>query len=374
MARVFPWLAVRDEVRERRGYRDRLWEASPTAAGFVEDYYPALWEGRGYGVPVRDCRMRYTPGESQTRGDKWKLFPHACWKVPWCVPCSVAAGRQRLAAVLDKVSLGTPEGRQRRVVPWTLSALVNNEGVGVGMAASRDLGRFAEAARRFFERLYGAGRNELGGFMSYQDFGEQAFRKRNPHWHVTLNGWLWRDGGMVSVPEVDLRGRGRARVSEIWDGAMAEMFPGGQGTNSRVERHAYGRGAYYKWVKYQVRELVDLRKVEYDRDKALVRWLPYHDRHGPVLFGAAAFRDGLEEYRARVRPDRAHRVHRTLGYMRGRGVQRLAKAIGGRPETHDPMTCACNRCDEWLRRSDLRPAAMGYTDAEREWEAYGRGR
>lgn len=364
MSRVFPWIAVRQEVRERIAARNAKWAISPTAAYWVEDYYPEVWDR------VKGCRLVYTPAESLTRYDKWKLVSKSsCRKVPWCIPCSLAKGQERLGKALDKISRATPEGQRKRVVPWTLVAQVADDHTGVGMAASSDINRFARTVAYFLHQVYDAKAGELGWIMSYQDFGERAFQKRHPHWHVTMNGYRWRDGTMTPIEQLNVRGQGHARITAAWDNALRTFFPGAKTGNLRAEQPAVGKGNYYGWVKYQVRELVDLRKVVYQRANNRVVWIPYREGVKRADFTGQEFRAGLEEYRGRVRPNEGNRVHRDCGYLEGGTLKKIAAAIGGEREAHDTASCPCDVCDEWMGQPELRPAAMGWSmEAGAPWE------
>jgi hypothetical protein len=147
-------------------------------------------------------------------------------------------------------------------------------------------------------------------------------------------------------------------------------FPGSDTANLRAENPAVGKGAYYKWVKYQVRELVDLRKVQYNRAANLLTYIPYKEGVVRAEFTGQLFRAGLEEYRERVRPDVGNRVHRDGGYIEGASLKKLSAEIGSTKEQHDQATCPCDECDEWLGMPELRPYAMGWNDQdERAWAA-----
>ncbi|MBI2077958.1 MAG: hypothetical protein HYT80_06245 [Euryarchaeota archaeon] len=362
MARVFPWEAVREEVKARLRARNEKWEASPTAKEWVEDFYPAEW------ARVEGCRLVYDPKQSKTFENKWALRPYSCQKIPWCVPCSLDAGRRRTWRAMEDFQLATTPGQRRLVVPWTLAAAYYDDGTGVGAVARKDLERFAKAVSDFLHQLYEAQPGELGWIMSYQDFGERAFKKPNPHWHITMNGHYFRDGKMEPLPRVSLKGKGRERVSALWDAALGvhlgfdrttgKLVPKVAG-NSRVEEPAVGRGAFFKWLKYETRELIDLRKLVYSRQNTTVAWYSYHDRHERTYFHSAEFFAGLQEYRRRLRPDESNRLHRQYGYMVGRKLAEVSAAIGSEAELHDPLRCACDECHDWFGRPDLRDQAMG---------------
>jgi hypothetical protein len=363
VAGVFPWSAAADEVRAAIQSRNQKWAASPTAKDWVRDYYPNIWS------EVAECRLEYHLAESLTRADRVKKVAHSCGKIPWCVPCSLAKGHERMGQALDKIARATPKDMERRVVPWTLSTVYGDDGSGP-MALSKDIGRYAKAVDHFLHEVYDAERGEIGWIMSYQDFGEKAFAMRNPHWHLTLIGRRWRDGKMESLPTPNLLvAKTKERIFAQWDNALAAWFPGVKMGNMRIEQPAVGRGAFWKWIKYEVRELVDLRKLLYHQGSRRVWWKKYHYGHERVEFNAGVFAAGLDEYRERLRPDRPNRLHRDGGFMVGTSLDKLAKEIGGQPERHDEQTCPCKRCDRWLSHPGVILTAAGWESEERTWAA-----
>jgi hypothetical protein len=365
MARVFPFEALREEVRKKVRARNEKWAASPTAQQWVEDFYPDVWER------VQRCRTIYDPAQSLTHANKWKATTKSCWKVPWCVPCSLSAGARRAWDAMEKFRQVTPPGESRRVIPLTLTTLLLDSGEGYAIAASKDLGRFARAVAHFLHTVYEAEPGELGWVMSYQDFGERAFKKRHPHWHVTLNGYRWRDDRMTPLPRVELRGSRHAKVAAAWDDALRAFFPGADRGNFRIEEPAVGKGEFYKWLKYETRELVDMRKLAYARETSTAVWSSYHDGHERVRFHAAEFWAGLEEYRGRLHPEKPNKLHREGGYMVGRIRRSLADVLKVPKEEHEPGTCDCAACHEWLGIPELRPFAMGWEESERSWAVGG---
>ncbi len=97
---------------------------------------------------------------------------------------------------------------------------------------------------------------------------------------------------------------------------------------------------------YQMRELVDLRKFEYQRNPELVFWNSYKDGQREAMT-VDMFVDGLEDYQKRTDSwTRQSHLHRSSGHMAKRSIGKTEKLMGGRDLPHD-TDCPCGECGDW---------------------------
>jgi len=334
---------VRDDIRRRRAedaaYRRRF----ATAERFVQDHYPEEWER------VRTCRQNFRIWESVERPGIYKVTPYACWNVPYCVVCTRSRNHQRAQAGLDRFNRATPAGQTASFVHVVVTAPAVANGEGWGWKASQDVPGFASVVRKALEDVYGAG---LGGIMSYQDFGERAFAKRHPHMDLTLNGWLVEESSFKPLPRIRLERGGYDRVAQA-TARRAQAFQL-DATPSNVDFSAriLGVEAYYRVLRYQMRELVDFRKTHYSPTKQTVEWLSYKNAKRE-RFTVPAFKAGYVEYRYRLGLEGGVRVelHRGFGHLSKKSLPDTEKLVGGSPLPHG-RACPCSECEDWERRFD----------------------
>ena len=224
-------------------------------------------------------------------------------------------------------------------------APLTEQGEGWGAEAMRDLGRFFWVVWRALKEWLGLG---LGGWLSYQDFGESPFRKSAPHIDLTLNGWRANCQAPEKIPASFGGGGDKERLNEAFlAAAFAAGFRiGDKPGNSWVGEVREGRAALVGSVAYQVRELVDLRKVEYPPESRWVGWRSYKD--GSVdRMPADRFMDWYRAYEGRARPHDAHAVHRAHGFMAGRNLRDL-RLLGFSDEGPEhELGCGCSECEDW---------------------------
>jgi hypothetical protein len=184
---------------------------------------------------------------------------------------------------------------------------------------------------------------------------ENSNAKRHPHVDLTLNGWRGVDGKASTVKEYWLGKGGLHRWNETVRRAAGAVWPGAKSGNVRLKRVRVGFQDYAAVLRYQVRELVDLRKLDYDRGKQTVAWLSYDSAHraaapngvhGGRVHGRPAGVPGPARVLAQRHPPS---LHSRYGHMADRTRNRTAAAIGGRPRRHRE-NCPCMECGrEWHR-------------------------
>jgi hypothetical protein len=243
----------------------------------------------------------------------YKVVPRqVCERIPYCIRCTKANTERRVWDTLNQYSRCTPAGQKLRFQHIVQTAPLTNDGEGWGLAASKDIAKFAAIVWGSLVEFHGPG---IGAYMSYQDFGEQGFNKRHPHMDLTLNGWMLEDGKAVHTPRLELRGGGRAQ----WDDsirARATVFQ----VDARRGSPDFGVvkvgvRQYYKILRYQVREMIDLRKLTYRTSPEIIQWTGYKDQP-PAAMTVDHFLDGLQEYQTRTKAwTRQAQLHRSFGHM-----------------------------------------------------------
>lgn len=309
---------------------------------FLERYVPAVQD------VVDRCSTRIKWWRCAQDRRRYKWAPIGCHEVPWCVFCMKREEGRRVRAALDKFNRCTPKDEKPRFVHIVQTAPVYEDGTGVGIAASKDVTAFGGAVWKCLQGMYPDG---IGALMSYQDFGERAFAKRHPHMDLTLNGWMLGEDGVAHTPRVELQGRGRTRWDELMVDAYRELHPSAERGNVKVRAVRQGSKAYYSMLRYQMRELVDVRKMHYKPTTDRIEWWSYHDNQREVM-PVLDFLAGMAEYSARLgqwRPkDEAMQLHRTYGHMADRRLRKTQKAMGGQPLSHG-ADCPCAECGDWDR-------------------------
>lgn len=326
--------------RELAGKVRQDWGRHRNLMRFLADYFPTEWE------EIQHCSLDYKAMEETADPGWYKLVPlRACHRIPYCITCTRREAQRRIRNAFDQFARCTPHGRRPRFVHVVQTAPIYDDGTGWGVAASQDVKAFGGVVWDALTDLYGAG---LGAVMSYQDFGEQAFAKRHPHMDLTLNGYMLQDGQPVLTPRIDLQGNGRAK----WDETVvhharrldATAHRGSAWIGSAVE----GVRAYYGQLKYQMREMVDFRKLDYSRDKGRIWWLSYKDGQR-TMFTPDQFLDGLIEYQVRLQTwTHSTQLHRAYGIMAKRSIGKTEALVGGAPLPHDD-SCPCGECGDWHR-------------------------
>lgn len=360
MAQTFPESGIEVEARKRRDLHASRWAAHGDAKRFFRD-----WIGpsdAGLAVALADCRRGYRPYRSKAAPDKYKLVARSCKEVPWCIPCTQAKNFQRARQVEELVGRFTPDGEKPRWIHCVFRAQLMDDLQGWGMEARKDPGRFLRVVRASLDDFFGPG---LGGYASYQDFGERPFSKPLPHWDLLLNGWRIDNGAILPLREADWTGGDRDRLNAAYDGRVLTYGMDAKPGNSWIGRVKIGFGAGRGELAYSVREMVDLRKLRYEEGLGRLGWVHYRD--GSVDWTRAEFfRPWYGEYQERVRPEVPNVVHRPFGYMWGMKSRRR-RELGFIDEVPEHGGgCACRDCDDWEAVID---AATLYPGIEPQWTA-----
>jgi hypothetical protein len=321
----------------------------PDALRFVRDHVPELWPA------IERCRQTFRYKRWSQDGSWWTATPFSCHEVPWCILCTKAENYRRTKEAMDTLHLATPAGEQPRFYHIVQTAPLTQDGRGWGKLASQDVANFSLAVWKLTKEFYGDG---IGTIQSYQDFGERTFAKRHPHIDYSLNGSRVLDGLATPVRRIELRDGGLERWHDRFLALVADLLPGAV---VRDERGAWqgnvrfigvrvGVHNYWGALRYQLRELVDVRKLDYDAAKAAVYWRDYSL---PVRqkFTVAEFFYGLHEYQKRLgtwgAPGRKA-LHRRYGIVSDRLLDKTASGIGGVPVPHGEG-CPCPDCQDWER-------------------------
>lgn len=343
------------EERRLRDVVAAYWRPHRDLQRFLGDHFPEEWE------VVRRCGMTFRHGRDRNRGGIWRVLPRSCHAEPFCIRCSDMKRWGRVRAVQDRFLRCTPAGRQPRFVHVVQVAEVGRDGTGWGVSASRNIRRFGEIVFKQLRWAYG---NGIGCYMSYQDFGEKGFVKRWPHMDLTLNGWLLDTDGSGSLPYYDFEHGGRDRWRANFQRLGLTLDLAAEGGNVQVQGIAEGLPVYVAALKYQLRELVDFRKLRYDRATQTVRWVSYKSSGKGTVYSIRDFLGGFFDYQLRLGQWRTKEqggqdLHSGYGHMSDRSVGATERALGGRRLNHGRQ-CSCSECRDWewvdMSRDDRRYA------------------
>lgn len=329
-------------IREQQQRAVQEWAKYRPLQRFLQDHFTTQW------AKIRHCGTGYyRTYENVMRPGRYKAVQASCHQLPFCILCVRVARYRRLMTAMDQFHRCTPKGEQPRFIHIVQTAPLTDDGEGWGMTASQDLKAFGGVVWRTLVDHFGDG---IGAVMSYQDFGEQGFAKRHPHMDLTLNGWRLEDSQAVKTPRIDLTGSGRRRWDESFVKHAQSVEIGARRGNLDVTGVRIGVQAYWKILQYQMRELVDLRKLDYDRDKQLVYWKSYRDGQRQKMT-AGDFVCGLYEYRNRLgvwgaKP--SQNLHRRYGHLSKRTINQTQRKMDGVEQKHR-KNCPCIQCSDWDR-------------------------
>lgn len=341
MAQSFGAAGVRDEIEKRVEAAWKLWEAHPQAGRLIRDVWPEVAN------EVWQCGRLFQDGykvyRSKSTADKFRVAPFRCGKIPFCLPCTNAVNVQRTFEALDAFKLCTPKGEPVRLWHVVLMAPLTEDGQGWGKQASEDIGRFAKVCRRTLEDWWGLG---VGGIMAYQDFGERPFAKRAPHFDILLNGYQPGPDKAQPLRRLALEDGGhRELMNHFRSRAHYTLAAGARDGNFDIKEVGASWSARIRVSGYSLRELVDLRKVEYEPDAGRVGWRSYREDNvdWSTPTGVKAW---WSEYSRRVENGQA--LRRWFGTM-ARHDARSVLVRGFHGEDPHGLECLCNGCDEWQR-------------------------
>lgn len=328
-------------IREGQEATRKAWAPFHSLKKFLYDYYPRELER------ISRCSMSFELVESPQRPGYVRRRPRRCTRVPLCILCVKSSHWRRIRQTQDQLAQVTPKGHTPRLYHIVIDSSLKPDGSGWGVKASRDLEAFGRVVWRSLEDIFGEG---LGAAMSYQDFGEKGFAKQFPHMDLTMNGYAILDGQAKPIPRVDLTGRGVERVKNTVLGHAATIDVAADWTDVNFQGPWESFRSYYDVLKYQTRELVDLRKLEYDRGNNLVWWWSYKDNTRTPL-PVREFVNRLDEYQERlgqwIGEEGRKQLHRTYGHMAKRTIAKTARMVGGEPIPHGD-DCLWSCCGDWF--------------------------
>ena len=328
------------EENRRRSLVTQTWGRHRELQAFLGDHFPNEWRD------IQRCGLRFKTYESRDRPGYYKLLPYSCHHVPLCINCTRMEAVRRVHSTLDNFNRCTPKGKQPVFVHIVQTAPIYADGGGWGNEASRDIPKFSKLVWQTLVEHYGEG---IGCVMSYQDFGERCFAKRHPHLDLTLNGWSLTDGKPTRTPTIDLTGKGRKHWDDAITARATRFRVDAQRGNPDFTPPIEGNRAYYRVLKYQMRELVELRKLGYSRSQGKVWWMSYKEnRREP--FTTQDFLAGLTEYQTRLGAwvKGAPSLHRAFGHLAKRSITKTQAAMEGAPIPHG-TGCPCSQCGDWDR-------------------------
>lgn len=330
------WDAHREEWRN---YRGLMW--------FLAEEYPRQWED------VRRCRTEFTTWRSMARPGRINVAMKGCKMEPLCPACANTGKWKRAMSRAKAFQRCTPKGEEPvfwqivQTAPATGPNFPPREG-NWGDEARQDVRAFAKVVFGVLKEAFGDG---IGVAMSYHDVSEELWSWPHPHLDMTLNGWKLEDGKAVLTARYDFTQGGMRRWQEtikrevraMWD--YDEVQPG----NVKVVGPVEGLERYIKALAYQVREVIDLRKLEYSHSQGKVWWRSYSNNFRKEEFTVDEFKHGLVEYSIRLdawKPGRRY-VDRMYGHISDGAIARTQEAMGGAVVHEDD--CSCNECNRWQR-------------------------
>lgn len=298
---------------------------------------------------VRACGRKARVVAHEVKPDLYKVRLYGCKVQPWCTRCVNEAKHHRARDAMARFAKCKPATQEMRLAHVVQTAHFSVDSGGWGERASRDVDAFRRIVARVVQESFGSG---YGAYFSYQDFGERAFGKRHPHLDFTINGWsLAADGRAELTRTYDTTHGGyNLWVQRTRQHAAAAFLLHDDyiGTNLKLQRWRTGYAAYYNAMLYQVRELVDVRKMTYDRQRGLVWWNSYRDNSRERMT-LSEFEEGLADYTTRLGAwghHQARRLHVGMGHLADGRIPRTMKAMGGEAPSHR-RNCQCAECQEW---------------------------
>lgn len=340
------------------------WMAHARLMRFLEDHYPAVWsrnvfkrpDGQLQGEGVAWCRTRHT---IQTRKEDGAELVRvvACGERPFCPACNDEVARRRGRRILRKVIAATPPDEDVTAYLVTMG-VSEQDAVPTGRVAlvTRDWQRFKHSIHGALRETFGP---TVGAFTTYQEYGQSVLVKPRPHVHALIHNWRPTSSTKYRrTPMFMLDSGGKAKLEEIALRALNKAFPDARGpawaawgTHNDLDiRWRDTPGKVAKSCKYLVRELIDLRTLEYDRSAQTLRTIPYSDAVPRRLAPVATVKHTLVDYAIRTggwytqgrRP-----VDSAIGCMSDNDIGDTI-ALMGRHEEHREG-CWCKECSTWER-------------------------
>lgn len=335
---------VAREKARRQGRHAAYWSKHADLYRFLQDFEPAIADR------VRECGKHLIEERRVDDRRVRRLRPiRPCRVRPWCHFCSEYTAYRRVSDAMKGFQRCTPAGEKPRFIHIVQVAPHGRDGQykdgsDWGRHACRNVKAFRGVVWRALEDLYGPG---IGGIASYQDFGEEGFAKRHPHVDLTLNGWQMGDEGQVKTKRYQLGGNGRERWEATVQARASRFIVNPARGSFNLEPARVGVRPYWHTLEYQMREMIDVRKLQYSREGSIVYWKS--EKYGTrQKFVASEWYAGYIEYSDRLRQFRGHGqsgLHASHGHMAKRSIRKTQLAMGG--EVRHDSDCGCRECAEW---------------------------
>ncbi|MHB8632753.1 MAG: hypothetical protein ACYDBQ_02130 [Thermoplasmatota archaeon] len=347
MGRVFRREGVEAAKRRAIAQVRADWARHPALQKFLADYFPDRWR------EIQVCGTRFKEWRDRNEWSRRKIQPISCHNAPYCITCVRLKAVRRVNAALNEFHRCTPKGQRPRFAHLVQTAPLAEDRTGWGLKASENHRAFAKVVWKTLEEAYGGG---VGGVLSYQDFGERGFAKRHPHIDLTLNGWRLSEGGPRKTATYELKAGGADRLQAALcrRATSLDLQAADKPGNLHIQPWVTGMGEYYRTLRYQMRELVDFRKLDYSRDACLVWWMSYKENRREKMT-CKEFLDGLIEYETRLgswtkrdEHDARQSLHFRYGHMADRAIGKTEAAMGGSDIPHG-RRCPCSDCGDWDR-------------------------
>jgi hypothetical protein len=352
--RIVPRESAEAAIRANRNLVRREWHKYPAAMSFLADQFPGPW------ASINACRMNWNTKENPNRPGYVLLTPrYTCKQRPFCILCNRSETWARVNGALDRFVGCTPNGSKERFIHIVQTAPLGEpgqyrDGGDWGWQALADAKGFRKLVWDTLREFYGDG---IGGFLTFQPFGEQPTKKWHPHVDLTLSGWSIQDDKATPTRSIELGAGGRTRWDEaVRRRAMRYQINAERG-NVDFSHVIVGEAAYAGILAYQTRELVNPESfIEYNRTQGVLYWRSYHD-NSRTKIPVRDFRTWLAEYQGRfgfwgdghaagLGRQRAH-LEQFYGHLTKGKWEEAKIAVGGRTRSDHAFDCECPYCGSW---------------------------
>ncbi len=344
MARV-KRAGVAANVNDRRNAIIKEWGKHRSLQQYLADRCPNEW------AEIRECKTGYysVQEDNLQPGSHRVSAEQSCHQIPWCIMCVSDEESRRRRDTINLLHRCTPGNDEPLAGHFVLESMIrNDDGTGWGNQAANDLPRFFQATGELLEEIYGEG---IGWKGSYQHFGERPFKKDNPHIDFTLNGWRLQDGKPVKVQRLNIRGKGGADdLMRIQKRVLSRHFNDVEVTLPMHLGKFVPLDRYHNALKYQLREMVDLRQIRYSRQERKIWWIDYNTKRR-LPYEIPEFEAGIAAYQIRYGQwgyEPEQELHRGMGHMAKGNAKKTQTSMGGKERQH-PRNCACKHCGDWQR-------------------------
>ena len=292
---------------------------------------------------VSECRTRWQSARIDGRTRGYEVRVASCEAKPYCPACNHKAMIKRIMDAREAIRKATPANEKPSIFGVTIAPRDLPEWRQVVRADHR---AYMRACYRFLERMYG---KNIGAIATYQEWGEAHFVRSHPHVHVTVDNWNIEDGKPKKVAYFDVA---KAGGIDVVKKMLVEEMERAYGTspgfqlehfNVKLEHVAVGEEEFWKWLKYQLRELLD--PLKWTPTEGGLEVSNYRDPHARVAVPRAVLHDGLRDYASRfgrwnVRGKRT--LDARYGILSDRNINDTADTMGYRGKHRE--ACRCREC------------------------------